>query len=240
MTPLRGFSNDLFLNEQVVITGAAGGIGRAIAAAFAECGARLVQIDRPEAVPPNLSGWIGRDLADRAALMRAAEQIKGPIAALINCAGVFRRMALTDTEAENEWDRALSINLTAPYLLTRALVPNLTGGAVVNVTSVRAETAAERASAYTVSKAGLAALTLSLADELAPLKIRANSVAPGDVDTAMGHGDPSVTAKLVARTPLKRMARPEEVAAACVFLASPLASHITGATLRVDGGFLAV
>jgi 2-deoxy-D-gluconate 3-dehydrogenase len=147
MTPLPGFSSDLFLNDQVVITGAAGGIGRAIAAAFAECGARLVQIDRPEAVPPNQSGWIGCDLADRAALIHAAEQIKGPIAALINCAGVFRRMALTDTEAENEWDRALSINLTAPYLLTRALVPNLTGGAVVNVTSVRAETAAERASA---------------------------------------------------------------------------------------------
>ena len=240
MTPLPGFSSDLFLNDQVVITGAAGGIGRAIAAAFAECGARLVQIDRPEAVPPNQSGWIGCDLADRAALIRAAEQIKGPIAALINCAGVFRRMALTDTEAENEWDRALSINLTAPYLLTRALVPNLTGGAVVNVTSVRAETAAERASAYPVSKAGLAALTLSLAEELAPRQIRANSVAPGDVDTAMGNGDPSVTAKLVARTPLRRMARPEEVAAACVFLASPLASHITGSTLRVDGGFLAV
>ena len=240
MTPLQGFSYDLFLNDQVVITGAAGGIGRAIAAAFAKCGARLVQIDRPEAIPPNQSGWIGCDLADRPALMRAAEQIKGPIAALINCAGVFRRMALTDTEAENEWDRALSINLTAPYLLTRALVPNLTCGAVVNVTSVRAETAAECASAYTVSKAGLAALTLSLADELAPLQIRANSVAPGDVDTEMGNGDPSVTAKLVARTPLRRMARPEEVAAACVFLASPLASHITGSTVRVDGGFLAV
>jgi len=85
MTPLPGFSSDLFLNDQVIITGAAGGIGRAIAAAFAECGARLVQIDRPEAVPPNQSGWIGCDLADRAALIHAAEQIKGPIAALINC-----------------------------------------------------------------------------------------------------------------------------------------------------------
>ena len=240
MTPLQGFSKDLFLNQQVVITGAAGGIGRAIAAAFAECGARLVQIDLPKAIPPNQSGWIGCDLADRPALMRAAEQIKSPVAALINCAGVFRRMAVTEPDAETEWDRTLALNLTAPYLLVRALVPKLIGGAIVNVTSVRAETSAERASAYTVSKAGLAALTLSLADELAPLQIRTNSVAPGDVDTAMGHGDPSVAATLVARTPLKRMARPEEVAAACVFLASPLASHITGSTLRVDGGFLAV
>ena len=240
MTYLSGFSADLFSGKQVVVTGAAGGIGRAIAAAFAACGAKLIQIDRLESIPLENKGWIGCDLADRGALKEAAACIFGPISSLINCAGVFRRMPMSEAGAETEWDRTLAINLTAPFLLTRALLPQLTGGAVVNITSVRAETSAERASAYTVSKGGLAALTLSMADELATLGIRANAVAPGDVDTAMGHTDPDITAKLFARTPLKRMARPEEVAAACVFLASPLAAHITGATLRVDGGFLAV
>jgi NAD(P)-dependent dehydrogenase (short-subunit alcohol dehydrogenase family) len=240
MTHVPGFSDDLFQGKQVVVTGAAGGIGRAIVAAFAACGADLIRIDRSEAVPRGEQGWIGCDLADRASLQEAAARISGPIAALINCAGVFRRMPLTEAGAEAEWDRTIAINLTAPFLLTRALVSQLKGGAVVSITSVRAETSAERASAYTASKGGLAALTLALADELAPLNIRANAVAPGDVDTVMGQTDPAISAKLFARTPLKRMARPEEVAAACVFLASPLASHVTGSTLRVDGGFLAV
>lgn len=240
MTPVSGFSMDLFQGRQVVVTGAAGGIGSAIAAAFVSCGADLIRIDRPVAIPPEGQGWIGCDLADRASLKGAAARISGPLAALVNCAGVFRRVALTEAEAEAEWDRTLAINLTAPFLLTRALSGQLTGGAVVNITSVRAETSAERASAYTVSKGGLAALTLAMADELAPMGIRTNAVAPGDVDTAMGNTDPEITAKLFARTPLRRMARPEDVAAACVFLASPLAAHVTGATLRVDGGFLAV
>ncbi len=201
MTHIPGFSHDLFQSKQVVVTGAAGGIGRAIAAAFEACGAELVRIDRPEAIPKQERGWIGCDLADRKSLQDAAACIKGPVAALVNCAGVFRRMPLTEAEAEAEWDRTLAINLTAPFLLTRALVGQLAGGAIVNITSVRAETSAERASAYTVSKGGLAALTLALADELAPLGIRANAVAPGDVDTAMGHTDPDITAKLFARTP---------------------------------------
>jgi NAD(P)-dependent dehydrogenase (short-subunit alcohol dehydrogenase family) len=147
---------------------------------------------------------------------------------------------MTESEAEVAWDRTLAVNLTAPFLLTRALVPVLRGGAVVNVTSVRAETSSARAAHYTVSKGGLAALTLAMADEFAPLNIRANAVAPGDVDTAMGKGDPAILAALLDRTPMHRLITPAEVAASCVFLASPLAASITGATLRVDGGFLAV
>ena len=127
-----------------------------------------------------------------------------------------------------------------PLRLTRALAAQLTGGAIVAITSVRASTSAYRAAAYTASKGGLAALTLALADELSPMGIRVNAVAPGDVDTPMGRSDPAMTQKLVARTPLGRMAQPSEVAAACVFLASPLAAFITGTTLHVDGGFLAV
>jgi meso-butanediol dehydrogenase / (S,S)-butanediol dehydrogenase / diacetyl reductase len=151
---------------------------------------------------------------------------------------VFRRLPIDHPEAEADWDATLAVNLTAPFLLTRALLGPLAGGAVVNVTSVRAETSAEQAPAYSSSKGGLAALTAALAVDLAPRGIRVNAVAPGDVDTAMGRSDPVMTTKLLARTPLGRMARPADVAAAVVFLASPLAAHITGTTLRVDGGFL--
>ncbi len=241
---ISGFTPDLFHDRSVLITGAAGGIGRAIAEAFAACGARLLLVDRPESLAGlAINGTrMACDLSDRSALSALAARVRaaGPLAALINCAGVFQRLPMTDAQAEAEWDRTLAINLTAPFLLTRALIPALGGGAVVNITSVRAETSADRAAAYTAAKGGLAALTLALADELAPLNIRANAVAPGEVDTAMGQTDGAISAQLFARTPMKRMARPEEVAAACVFLASPLAAYITGATLRVDGGFLAV
>lgn len=237
---IPGFSASLLDGRQVVVTGAAGGIGQAITSAFRACGAMVTQIDRADAVPPDTPGWIACNLADRADLNRAARAIAGPVAALIHCAGVFRRVALDDAQAEAEWDRTLAINLTAPFLLTRALALQLSGGAIVNITSVRASTSAAQAAAYTASKGGLAALTLALADELAPLNIRANAVAPGDVDTPMGRSDPAMSAELIARTPLGRMAQPSEVAAACVFLASPLAGFITGTTLHVDGGFLAV
>lgn len=240
MTTVSGFTTDLFTGHQVVVTGAAGGIGQAITAAFEDCGATVLKIDRAGVAPPDTPGWIACDLADRADVARAAAAITGPVAALIHCAGVFRRVPLDDPGAIAEWDRSLAVNLTAPFLLTRALAPQLAGGAIVSITSVRASTSASQAAAYTASKGGLAALTLALADELAPMGIRANAVAPGDVDTPMGRGDPAMTATLIARTPLGRMAQPSEVAAACVYLASPLAAYITGTTLRVDGGFLSV
>lgn len=243
MSVLAGFAPDLFDDRAVLVTGAAGGIGRAVGAAFAACGARVWSLDRAGALDPTLPGrQLACDLTDREALADAAKTVcaAGHLAALINCAGVFARVAMTDAEADANWDRTLAINLTAPFLLTRALLPVMGGGAVVNVTSVRAETSSARASAYTVSKGGLAALTLAMADELAPFGIRANAVAPGDVDTGMGKSEPDILAKLLERVPMHRLIAPEEVAAACVFLASPLASGITGATLRVDGGFLAV
>jgi NAD(P)-dependent dehydrogenase (short-subunit alcohol dehydrogenase family) len=240
MTVITGYSTDLFAEAQIVLTGAAGGIGTAIAAAFTACGARVIKIDRHTEIPPNEPDWIGCDLTNRDDLRGAAGRISGPIAALINCAGVFRRAELASEDAEAVWDATIAVNLTAPYLLTRALAPQLHGGAIVNITSVRAETSSERASAYTSSKGGLAAMTLAFADELAPCNIRANAIAPGDVDTRMGRSSPEILSKLLERVPQKRMALPEEIAAACVFLASPLAAHVTGATLHVDGGFLAV
>lgn len=241
MSPIPGYAADLFDGQRVLVTGAAGGIGRSICSAFRACGAQVLELDLwPEGEME--SSRIACDLSDRASIMAVAKRIRagGALAALVNCAGVFRRVAVAEEAAIEEWDRAFAINLTAPFLLTRALIPVLKGGAVVNVTSVRAETAAAGALAYTASKGGLAALTVALADELAPLGIRVNAVAPGDIDTKMGNADPAIAEELIRRTPMKRMGRPEEIAAACLWLASPLAGFSTGSTIRADGGFLAV
>jgi NAD(P)-dependent dehydrogenase (short-subunit alcohol dehydrogenase family) len=168
----------------------------------------LLDLPRPalDRAVGNLTGAIGLpcDLTDRAQIAAAAGQVTRPLAALVHCAGIFERVLVEAAGTEAVWDRMLAINLTAPFLLTRALLPWLTGGAVVTITSVRAETSAERAPAYTASKGGLAALTTALAVDLAPQGIRVNAVAPGDVATSMGRGDPAMDARLMARTPLAR------------------------------------
>lgn len=243
MSPLPGYRPDLLAGSRVLVTGAAGGIGQAIAAAFRAVGAELVLLDRAEALAGAAAAGgtpLPCDLADRAELRRAAREAerRGPLAALVHCAGVFRRAPMGGADAEAAWDEALAVNLSAPFLLTRALLPALRGGAVVHVTSTRADTAAADAPAYTASKGGLAALTAALAVDLAPQGVRVNAVAPGDTATPMSLGDAASEA-LLARVPLGRRAMPEEVAAAVVFLASPLAAFVTGATLHVDGGFRA-
>ena len=129
------------------------------------------------------------------------------------------------------------MHLLAPFQLSRALLPALRGGAIVNVTSTGAVRPCHEGSAYSISKAALGMLTQAFAVELAPMGIRVNAVAPGEVDTSLTADDPHVKA-LVARLPVQRRAQPEEIASAVVFLASPLATYVTGATLPVDGGFL--
>ncbi len=236
MTPIAGFSPHLFAAKRVVVTGAAGGIGRAICDAFVWVGAEVIGIDRDTA-----PGILRCDLGDRVALQDVTHTILsgGAIAALVNCAGSFRRVRLLDSDAGGELDAALALQIVAPFLLTRTLLPALRNGAVVNITSTSAERSSRDASAYCIGKAGLKMLTSSLAAEFAAENVRVNAVAPGEVRTGLTAGDPLVEG-LVARIPLGRRADPAEIAAAVVFLASPLASYITGTTLVVDGGYLAV
>lgn len=169
--------------------------------------------------------------------------------ALVNNAAVQIASPLVDMEPD-DWDRVLNVNLRAPYLLTRALFPLLRDrdSAVVNVSSVHAEATSNGMGAYAASKAGLVALTRSMALELAPHGIRANAVLPGAVDTGMlrvglGRGhlpDADVGTQLRAlgeRTPAGRVGRPEEIAEAILFLAdAERASFMTGQALVVDGG----
>jgi NAD(P)-dependent dehydrogenase (short-subunit alcohol dehydrogenase family) len=234
MTAISGFSPGLMAGGRVVITGAEGGIGRAIAEAFRAAGAGVTGLDLVAS-----STTIRCDLTRPDELRAAAERLTkdGPIAALVNCAGAFRRVGINDAAAPCSLAQMLDLHLTGPFALARALTPALSGGAIVNITSTGALRPCHQGSAYSISKAALGMMTQSLALELARLGIRVNAVAPGEVDTDLTAGDSHVEA-LVARLPMRRRARPEEIAAAVVFLASPLAAYVTGVTLPVDGGFL--
>ena len=184
------------------------------------------------------------DVSDSRAVAAAFDQVAkrfGRLDALVNNAGVAVFAPLLET-ADADWSRILSVNLTGPFLCTKAAAPLMRehgGGAVVNITSISAVRASTLRSAYGTSKAGLAHLTKQLAVELASLGIRVNGVAPGPVDTAMAKAvhTPEIRADYQDAIPLNRYGLEEELAEAIFFLCSDRASYITGQILAVDGGF---
>ena len=243
------------MTRVAVVTGAAGGIGRACVTAFMEAGwdiAGIDRVDRPAGMPGR---WYGRiDLGVRSTTdrLRAFFAEVGSFDALVNNAAVSLPKALVDT-SDDEWATVLATNAAAPFVAMREAVPYLakTGGAIVNVASVHALATSVGVAAYAASKGALVALTRAAAQELGPSGVRANAVLPGAVDTAMLRDDMSSRggegaagddrlAEIASRTPLGRVGRPEEVASAIVFLADgERSSFITGQTLVVDGGVLA-
>lgn len=236
-----------------LVTGAARGIGLATAKRFLADGWHVALLDieprlLDDAVAalddPDRTLAIHCDVSDAAAVAAAMAAVNsrfGRLDALVNNAGIAVFAPLLETEDE-DWNRVLAVNLTGPFLCTKAaasLMREHGGGAIVNITSISAVRASTLRSAYGTSKAGLAHLTKQLAVELASLGIRVNAVAPGPVDTAMAKAvhSPEIRADYHDAIPLNRYGLEEELAEAIYFLCSDRASYITGQVLAVDGGF---
>ncbi|MGW2378974.1 SDR family NAD(P)-dependent oxidoreductase [Streptomyces sp. NPDC001658] len=246
--------------RSVIVTGAGSGIGRATALAFAAQGDSVVVADlnaegakkvveEIEAAGGTAVAVTG-DLSEQTVVdevTKAAVERFGGVDVLVNNAGIMDRMSALADVGDAEWERVLRVNLTAPFLLTRAVLPHTLaagGGAIVNTASEAGLRGSAAGAAYTASKHGIVGLTKNLAVMYRKQGIRANAIAPGGTATAIvvdadqeAHGPAALGPHFVN---LGRMAQPEEQAAAIVFLASKAASNINGVVLPVDDGWAAV
>jgi NAD(P)-dependent dehydrogenase (short-subunit alcohol dehydrogenase family) len=238
-----------------VIAGGGSGIGRATAALFAREGAAVVVFGRrPEPLEQTVAAIVGaggRALAARgdvaseadvARLVAAAREAFGGLDVLVNCAAVRHRAALTEITAE-QFAEVLRVNLVGAFVLTRAVVPAMRargGGSIIHIGSALGQIAAPDFSPYVASKGGLHQLARAAAVELIQDEIRVNVVAPGTIDTAIGQGVPEFRRHLLKhRIPIGRAGHVDDVAAACLYLASDGARYVTGSVLAVDGGWTA-
>ena len=250
------YLEDLFslAGRVAVVTGGSSGIGEGMATALAGAGAAVVLIARDaerlrSAVKglPGEASWVSADLADRAAVERAADEAGeafGPPDVLVNCAGINLRPPLGSLSAA-DWDLTMAVNLTAPFLLGQRFGPAMAArgwGRIINVTSQQAHRAFGSSGGYGASKGGLTALTRSQSEAWAPSGVCCNAVCPGFVPTRLNAAvanDPVRSAAMAARTMTGRNGVPGDFAGATVFLASRASDYVTGQTLYVDGGFSA-
>ncbi|GAA0593702.1 SDR family oxidoreductase [Craurococcus roseus] len=237
-----------------VVTGAAGGMGRAMAAGFAAAGAAVALLDRDaaacEALAADMSGQgarcvaLGCDTTDEASVRAAAEAVAarlGPADILVNNAGVLRPGPLS-TLPVAEWDALLAVNLTGYLLCAQAFGRGMTergSGALVHIASIAASNPQPRSGAYSPSKAAVAMLSRQLALEWGPSGLRSNVVSPGFIRTPMSeafYAAPGIKERREAMLPSRRIGTPADIADAVLFLASPRASYVNGAEILVDGG----
>jgi 3-oxoacyl-[acyl-carrier protein] reductase len=223
-----------------LVTGAARGIGAAIAARFEQAGAFVYRADIQ-------GGTVWMDVSDRSSVREAIDRVakeRGGLDILVNNAGLLARGPFNETSGE-AWDRLVAVNLTGVFNCVQAAVPAMRGrrgAAIVNIASVSAEKGGGAMGNvwYGTTKAGVVAMTRGLGRELGPRGIRVNAIAPGVIETDMvrEHLSEDLRGTILARFPLGRFATAAEVAEVALFLASEAASFVTGETIAVDGGFL--
>ncbi len=220
-----------------LVTGAAGGIGGAVARALAAEGAALALVDRVAADLPDAEAIVG-DLADPALVAHAVDRTLdrfGRLDILVNVAGMMIFKPIAEQDA-GDWQRLLAVNLIAPALFTGHALRRMTpGGAIVNIASVHARRTSALVASYAASKAALVSLTRSTAIEGRPLGIRCNAILPGAIDTAMLRDSPNIRSGEEVIDPAD-IGTPDDIAALALFLASDAARFITGEDVVADGG----
>ncbi len=234
--------------KRAIVTGAGGGIGRAIVAGLAARGATVVGWDRDGAATSHESRRIIVDVSSEDSVRDAADQsalLLGDIDVLVTAAGLLRSAPILEMSVE-DWDAIFAVNVTGTFLSVKHLVPLMAdGGAIVSLASVSAFVGHTTTSAYGMTKGAIVSFARAISMEFAPRGIRVNTVCPGWVDTGftdqvLANADDPAAVRNSANGShlLGRMARPDEVADAVCFLASENASFMTGSEIYVDGGFM--
>lgn len=248
-------SDEGLVDRVVVVTGAGGGIGRAVCRALDEAGARVFAVDISQEAVDDVVAGLSRgghaggafdlgDISQHEVIFREASKA-GELAALTHMAAVLVRRATVDDVTEEDWDRQHDVNLKATFFLNRAaqhaFVAQGTPGSIVNFTSQGWWTGGFGGSVvYAASKGGIVSLTRGLARSFAPSGVRVNAVSPGGVDTPMMRSGMTQEAldDFVKMIPLGRLANPDELSGAVLFLASEASRYITGTVINVSGGQL--
>lgn len=249
--------------KTILVTGAGGGIGRAIAERLASEGAALGLLDLNDsveataeaarAVARSLAGDTGRapapiataraDVADAAAVqagVAALRAVLGPVTGLVNNAGLTANVAPIERMADEAWARELAVNLTGPFLMIRAVLPDMRAarfGRIVNISSVAARGGLYRQAGYSASKSGLLGLTRNVTLEYADQGITCNAVLPGLIETpAVARMPDEITDYALSLTPARRLGQPAEIAALVAFLCADESAFVNGAEIDADGG----
>ena len=250
----------LLKNHIAVVTGAASGIGRAIALGYAQEGAQVVLLDTNGTAAEEAAQEIRRsggqaesmvlDVVRRedciAIARRVAEQV-GPVSILVNNAGINRRNAFTaDAEAVvKDWQDIMAVNLNGTFNVTHAFLGSLraTRGRIVNIGSIQSfmHVRTPNSPAYTTSKHGVLGFTRALAAELGKHGVRVNAIGPGLIETPLNASvranDPELVKIFLDHTPLGRAGKPEDIVGPAIFLASDLSAYVTGSIVMADGGY---
>jgi len=248
----------LLEDRLALITGAGQGNGRALALGLAQAGARVIATDinagGVEETARLLRTQGGEawpfvlDVTSSAAcelLAALAGQEIGKVDLLVNNAGIIIRENMSSPNAAANWRKTLDVNLDGTFNVTHAFLPTIkqTRGSIINVASIAAYAGQGASLGYSPSKGAIKMFTQSLAQELAPFGVRVNALAPGVIETPMTaptREDPARLQSFMTRIPMGRLGQPEDLVGPVIFLASDMSRYVTGITLAVDGGFLAV